>query len=893
MNSSIKLPNLLAMILLTAAAGYSDEKRAMVFTGESWEKASAASQGLDKEKFVEAMDYLAANAGGVGADETAVIRNGYLVWEGAAAHNVHEIYSATKTFTSTVLGLLVTDGVLSIDDPAVKYLPWLDDKYPLYSKIKLKDLASMSSGYDSVMGDGWKYYSIDRKKHREYVLKYTTPGKPLYEAGKSSRYYDPQVHMLGYILTKVSGKPLEEIIRRRIAGPIGMKHFSWSNLGERDGMFFNNPAGTPGINQKGQKQGGVYSNALDLARYGLLYLNKGNWNGRQLLDPNFVEQATSSQVPVEIKSNLAGRYGFYWWTNGMMANGRRPIPSAPAKTYMARGAGRNFIIVLPEWNMVIVRLSTAPGGNTSKGSMKEQVWEAFFSRLKKAVTSKAIAGPPTVKGYITSIPPESTEHREKRHKKIAERRAATVVIVHRGAWALAPENTLEAYSAAMDYGADGCEIDIRRTTDGVLVMLHDDGLDRMTNALGPINQYTYAELLRIKFRAGYRAKAGTRIPTLAAVLQLARQRAMLLHLDVKEPGLEDDIAMLLDAADVWDHVVAINESNAAALRKNPKVHLLAYKPWGWQEGRMDMSPEKVRDGLAKPGNMIMVDDPRLAAHELGRKTLHVPLPDNLRAPWSSEPAAGASQTHHNSLSPAAYLRSLEKRFDSKSLDELEKLITADFPKRKALESDTAYQQRQAHRILERAWAALKIGQLQERSQRAVKLLEKLVAHRSLHPEWAYQGLDGAMAARALGVLGATESVPFLIQTFLTVDPELKKMVKPPANYNFAWGDFRLKREIICTLGELPCEAGRKFLHEYLAMDKETAEKVAPPLFEEATRALLRQKVTTQELQELLQSTNSGVRGTAILVCLDSQRPGRISLLEKIVPWARKLPRAEK
>jgi hypothetical protein len=497
----------------------------------------------------------------------------------------------------------------------------------------------------------------------------------------------------------------------------------------------------------------------------------------------------------------------------------------------------------------------------------------------------------SLNGYITSIPPESAEHRQARHKKIAERLTGPVVIVHRGAWAFAPENTLEAYAAAMDYGADGCEFDIRRTSDGVLVMLHDDGLDRMTDALGPINQYTYAELLRIKFRAGYRAKADIRIPTLAALLELARQRAMLLHLDVKEPGLENDIARLLDAADVWDHVAAINESNAAMLRKNPKVHLLAYKAWGWQEGRMDMSPEKVRDGLAKPGNMIMVDDPRIAAHELGRKTQHVPLPDNLRAPWPSEPPAGISQTSHSSLSPAAYLRLLAKRVDSRSLDELEKLITIDFPKRKALESDAAYEQRQAHWILERAWAAQKIGQLPERSPRAVKLLEKLVAHRSLHPEWAYQELDGAMAARALGKLGATESVPFLVQTFLAVDPELKKMVKPPVSYNFAWGDYRLKREIICVLGKLPCEAGRKFLREYLAMDEATAGKFAPPLFEEATRALLSQNVPTKELQNLLQSTNSGVRGTAILVCLDSRTLDRTSLLKKTVPWTRELPHA--
>jgi HEAT repeat protein len=170
------------------------------------------------------------------------------------------------------------------------------------------------------------------------------------------------------------------------------------------------------------------------------------------------------------------------------------------------------------------------------------------------------------------------------------------------------------------------------------------------------------------------------------------------------------------------------------------------------------------------------------------------------------------------------------------------------------------------------------------------LLEGLVAHRSLHRDWAYHGLDGAMAARALGVLGATESVPFLVQAFLAVDPQLKKMVEPPGKYPCAWADYRLKREIICVLGELPCEESKKFLRDYLAMDEATAGKSASPLFEEATRAFLRQKVTAEELQRLLQSTNSAVRGAAILACLDNRTAEQASLLWKIVPWTQDLPK---
>jgi len=213
-------------------------------------------------------------------------------------------------------------------------------------------------------------------------------------------------------------------------------------------------------------------------------------------------------------------------------------------------------------------------------------------------------------GYILSLPLESSADREVRHRKIAARREGPIVVVHRGAAAFAPENTLEACAAAIDYGADGCEIDIRRTADGVLVLFHDDGLDRMTDALGRINQYTYRELAALKFRSHYRANPETGIPTLAAVFELARRRAMLLHLDIKEPGLENDVGSLLEAAHIWDHVVEVNDYNATELRKNPRLKRLNYKAFGLQAGRLDMDPDKVKEWLGKPGNMIMVDDPR-------------------------------------------------------------------------------------------------------------------------------------------------------------------------------------------------------------------------------------------------------------------------------------------
>ena len=373
------------IILLTSlmAPICAPTKDAMVFPGATWQTATPESQGVDPVVLREALDFLHAHSNGAGTDETVIIRNGYQIWKGPEADRVHELYSCTKTFTSTVLGLLEKDGILHADDFAVKYLPTLDDTYPNYAKMKLSHLASMTSGYDNLNGSGWEFYRTDRAKHHEHVLTYTTPGPPLFPAGTSFQYHDPAVHLLGYILTKVSGKSLEELFKKRVADPIGMKEFRWSDYGLRDGMKFNNPAGTPGENQ-----GGIYTNALDAARYGLLYLNEGRWNGETILEPSFVQRAVSNQVPAETQTkyfDLTGRYGFFWWTNGIRADGTRPLPSAPPKTYTAHGAGRNFIYIIPEWRMVIVRLSPAPGGHTQIGSMKEAIWEEFFSHLKNGI----------------------------------------------------------------------------------------------------------------------------------------------------------------------------------------------------------------------------------------------------------------------------------------------------------------------------------------------------------------------------------------------------------------------------------------------------------------------------------------------------------------------------
>src|SRR3954447_6643078 len=143
------------------------------------------------------------------------------------------------------------------------------------------------------------------------------------------------------------------------------------------------------------------------------------------------------------------------------------------------------------------------------------------------------------------VPAETPAEAKRRHERVAERRKGTDVICHRGASEHAHENTLEAFRATFELGGDGNEFDIRATKGGVLVVFHDDMLDRLLEAHGDASEHTWEELQTFRFREPGRFGERCRIPTLVEVIELHRRHAGLMHLDIKRHGLDRAIADLL------------------------------------------------------------------------------------------------------------------------------------------------------------------------------------------------------------------------------------------------------------------------------------------------------------------------------------------------------------
>jgi len=338
-----------------------------IFPEERWQESDPESQGIDPAKLKSAMDYLKTGFKDHGGIETiAIIRNGYLIWKGSDVEKEFLLFSATKSFTSTVLGLLIDDGKVTLDTYAKEYSGNLVELYP---DVKIRHFATMTSGYDSKIEGGYEADS----KGRTDSWNPEPPSEPLFQPGTKFRYWDEAMMQFGKILTNIAGEPINQLFKSRIADPIGMTKWRWQPHDSPNGRILN-------------WTGGIRTNALDLARFGYLFLNKGNWKGKQLISESWVNMATTVQVPNSIpndevpRSRGSGNYGFNWWVNGIKPNGHRMWDGAPARTYLAHGLHDNLCIIIPEWNMVITR-TNADGSPDNF----DEIMSNFFDRLAKGV----------------------------------------------------------------------------------------------------------------------------------------------------------------------------------------------------------------------------------------------------------------------------------------------------------------------------------------------------------------------------------------------------------------------------------------------------------------------------------------------------------------------------
>jgi CubicO group peptidase (beta-lactamase class C family) len=345
----------------------------VVFPGKSWDEVPPESEQFDSAQLDAAAAYLKENSGKDGVRELVIICRGRLIWKGDNIDRRHGIWSCTKSFTSTVLGLLIEDGKCTLDTPAKDYVPELAEKF---SGITLQHLTTMTSGYRAAGDEPKGTY-----RHGPSSTPFVPGPDPLFVPGEKYAYWDSAMNLLGLVLTRIAGEPLEAYFKRRIADPIGMDAaaWDWGDYSTDRGVVVNGGSGNSNKH--------ISITALEFARFGHLFLNGGNWDGKQLVGRTWIDQATAVHVPATLpwaqpESEIDGRgvYGFNWWRNGERADGHRLWPGAPPSVYAASGHNNNKLFVIPEWQMVIVRL----GLDQADVKGRDEVWGEFLRKVGAA-----------------------------------------------------------------------------------------------------------------------------------------------------------------------------------------------------------------------------------------------------------------------------------------------------------------------------------------------------------------------------------------------------------------------------------------------------------------------------------------------------------------------------
>lgn len=269
-----------------------------------------------------------------------IVVDGRIVYEWGDVNKKFNTHSIRKSFLSALYGNYVRDGVIDLDQTLEE--TGIDDEPPLSEEEKkatIRDCLKARSGV---------YHPALYESQRMKDLK---PPRHTMRAGTHWYYNNWDFNALGTIFEKQTGKKIFEALEEEIAEPIGMEDFS-----AEDGTYITGEASIhPAYPFR--------ITARDMARFGVLMLNEGRWNDRQIIPRDWVIESTSYHSDAALYGSDG--YGYMWWVS--KDNNKYPhLPNVnlPEGTYSARGSGGHYLLIIPAYNMVIVhRVHTDIRGN--------------------------------------------------------------------------------------------------------------------------------------------------------------------------------------------------------------------------------------------------------------------------------------------------------------------------------------------------------------------------------------------------------------------------------------------------------------------------------------------------------------------------------------------------
>jgi CubicO group peptidase (beta-lactamase class C family) len=333
-------------------------------------RSTPETEGVDSagvQRFVEALEQRIDAVHSV-----MLVRHGKVVaegwWSPYQVGDLHVMYSVTKSFTSSAVGFAVQEGLLSVNDTVLSHFPERAPAKPAekMKDMRIRDLLRMSTGHDkdpspevkAVKDGGWV----------KAFLASEVADKP----GTHFLYNSAASYVLGAIVQKVSGHSLEEYLRPRLFEPLGLEPPLWGKSPE-------------GVNLG---DGGISLHTEDLAKLGLLYLQRGVYDGKRVLKAEWVDAATSLQTASggNPDSNWDAGYGYQFWRNKVTG-------------FRADGAFGQFSMVLPKYDVVLAITS----GTSDMAGVMDAVWEVLLPALREQALPENARASDALKTRLASL----------------------------------------------------------------------------------------------------------------------------------------------------------------------------------------------------------------------------------------------------------------------------------------------------------------------------------------------------------------------------------------------------------------------------------------------------------------------------------------------------------
>jgi CubicO group peptidase (beta-lactamase class C family) len=306
---------------------------------KGWSVAAPEAEGLDPGAFADVVEWAKAER----ADSLLVVRHGKIVLDVYYAPFKpgirHNVYSATKSFTSTLTAIAIRDHLLdSVDHPVLdffqdKAVARVDDRK---EAITVQHLLDMTSGFE---WDRSSYAMFGSSDPTKFVLDQPMKTEP----GQSFYYNNGNPYILSALITKLAGRNALDFAKKELFEPLGVTDVDW---------------GKPDAQNVINGQSHLFLAPQDMAKLGYLYLHNGEWDGKQVIPASWVERARAGVIDV----GYGGfRYANLWWS----------LPGEGA--YLAWGAHDQLIVVIPDSDIVAVLTAALPNGTISPNDLVDNI----------------------------------------------------------------------------------------------------------------------------------------------------------------------------------------------------------------------------------------------------------------------------------------------------------------------------------------------------------------------------------------------------------------------------------------------------------------------------------------------------------------------------------------